>query len=144
MARAPDNKKGVWDAQLTRMFNLDGALATGVTGFRGVTTNPPLSLQAIQADPIFWTEEIAQIIRDAPDADVEAVYWQVYLGVVRRGAAMIRSIFDRSNGKYGYVSGQVDPRFVTDGLRMFDHAMQLAALGPNVMVKIPGCKKGTR
>ncbi len=59
-------------------------------GFRGVTTNPPLSLQAIQADPDYWAEEIRKIAAERNADDIEDIYWTVYLDVVRKGAAMIR------------------------------------------------------
>ncbi|WP_377294895.1 transaldolase family protein [Rhizobium sp. SG2393] len=138
---APADKRAEWEAQLTRLFNAEDA-ANGKMGFRGVTTNPPLSLQAIQADPEFWAGEIRKIAAERNADDIEDIYWAVYLDVVRKGAALIRPVFDASNGKYGYVSGQVDPRFVTNRERMLAEGLQLAEIAPNVMVKIPGSKEG--
>lgn len=139
---APVEKRAAWDQQLTRLFDADHIARTGEMGFRGVTTNPPLSLQAIQADPAFWAEEIRKMAAERHTIDVEEIYWAVYLDVVRMGAAMIRKAFDVSGGKYGYVSGQVDPRYVMDGERMLAQGLQLADIAPNVMVKIPGSKEG--
>jgi transaldolase len=139
---APAAKRAEWEAQLTRLFDAGHAAATGEMGFRGVTTNPPLCLQAIQADPGFWADEIRRLAAGSGAGDVEGIYWAIYLDVVRRGAAMIRKVFDVSGGKYGYVSGQVDPRFVSDGARMLEQGLELAAIAPNVMVKIPGSKEG--
>ncbi len=59
-----------------------------------------------------------------------------------RCAAMIAKAYEVSGGKYGFVSGQVDPRFVTDGERMLRQGLELAAIAPNVMVKIPGSMEG--
>lgn len=142
LAGAPEHKKDMWAAQLARLFDAETVRAQGAMGFRGVTTNPPLSLQAIQAAPDFWAEEIARLALIMPNAGVEAIYWAVYLDVVRRGAEMIRPVYERSGGKYGFISGQVDPRFVTDGPRMLAQGLELAAIAPNVMVKIPGSKEG--
>jgi len=139
---APPDKKAAWSEQLTRLFDADTVQKTGQMGFRGVTTNPPLSLQAIQADPTFWAAEIRKIAKSRGAGDIEGIYWETYLDVVRRGAALIRKAWDVSNGKYGYVSGQVDPRFVTDGALMLKQGLELAAIAPNVMVKIPGSKEG--
>lgn len=139
---APPEKKEAWREQLTRLFDEETAKSTGTMGFRGVTTNPPLSLQAIQANPSFWAGEIRAIAARHKNNDVEAVYWETYLDVVRRGAAMIRKVYDTSGGKYGMVSGQVDPRLVTDGEVMLAQGLELAAIAPNVMVKIPGSKEG--
>lgn len=139
---APADKKADWEAQLTRLFDADHAAQTGEMGFRGVTTNPPLCLQAIQADPAFWAEEIRTKAAEIGADDIEAIYWAIYLDVVRRGASMIAKVYEISGGKYGFVSGQVDPRFVTDKSRMLEQGLQLAAIAPNVMVKIPGSKEG--
>jgi transaldolase len=141
LSRAPEGKHGLWAEQLTRLFDAEAA-RNGVMGFRGVTTNPPLSLQAVQADPGFWMAEIRRIAAEQPGADVETVYWALYLEIVRRGAAMIEPVHARSRGKYGFLSGQVDPRFVTDGERMLAQGLELASIAPNVMVKIPGSAEG--
>jgi transaldolase len=139
---APPEKKHAWSEQLTRLFDEDTVRATGTMGFRGVTTNPPLSLQAIQANPAFWAGEIRKIAARHNGNDVEGIYWETYLDVVRRGAELIRKAYDTSGGKYGMVSGQVDPRFVSDGETMLKQGLELAAIAPNVMVKIPGSQEG--
>jgi transaldolase len=142
LARAASHKRAIWTQQLTRLFDAANVQATGEMGFHGVTTNPPLSLYAIHSDPVFWSDEIARMVMETPSSDPETIYWRIYLEVVRRGADMVRPVYDKSRGRYGYVSGQVDPRFVTDGVRMLEQGLRLAALGPNVMVKIPGSKEG--
>ncbi|MFB2554021.1 transaldolase family protein [Ensifer soli] len=142
LAKAPPEKTAAWEAQLTRLFDAETAAGKGTMGFRGVTTNPPLSLQAIEADPGFWAGRIAAIARERPNDDVEAIYWALYLEVVAAGAAMIRAVYDVSGGKYGLVSGQVDPRFVTDYDAMLAQGLELAEVAPNVMVKVPGSKEG--
>jgi transaldolase len=144
LAAAPAAKRAEWDAQLARLFSPAVAAAEGTMGFGGVTTNPPLALQAIQNDPSFWMEEIGRIAAENPGDDVEGIYWKTYLDVVRRSAAMILAVYDASNGRYGHLSGQVDPRFVTDYDRMLAQGLQLATLGRNVMVKIPGSAEGYR
>ena len=140
LTAAPVGRKDLWDAQLTRLFDPDVALRDGRMGFRGVTTNPPLCLQALQAAPDFWIDEIRRIAADG--GTVESVYWAIYLDIVRRGAAMIRPVYDATAGRYGYVSGQVDPRVNTDATSMLAQGLQLAAIAPNVMVKIPGSAEG--
>ena len=143
LARAPDGKRADWQAQLARLFDPALALA-GEMGFGGATTNPPLSLQAIQNDPAFWTEEIHRIAARNPQADVERVYWLTYLETARCGAEMILPVYHASKGRRGHVSGQVDPRFVSDYDRMLAQGLELAALSPNLMVKIPGSAEGYR
>ena len=142
LASAPSDKRDLWTEQLTRLFDRKAVEETGEMGFRGVTTNPPLLLQAIQDDPDFWMGEIRRLAAERPNAGVEEIYWAIYLDVVRRGAEMIRPVWDKSGGKYGLVSGQVDPRFVADYDKMLAQGLTLAEVAPNVMVKIPGSKEG--
>lgn len=142
LAKAPPEKCREWTEQLTRLFDPETAGRHGQMGFAGVTTNPPLSLQAIENDPDFWTGEIHRIAGENPAWGVEQVYWAIYLEAVRQGAAMIRTVWEKSGGKHGYLSGQVDPRLVSDGPRMLQQGLEIAAQGPNVMVKLPGSKEG--
>lgn len=144
LADAPSGKRAEWETQLTRLFDPETIVSTGVMGFGGVTTNPPLSLQAIQNDPVFWSNEIRTFAGRNTDANVETIYWNIYLDVVRRGARMILPVYEKSGGRYGFVSGQVDPRFVTEYDVMLKQGLQLAALGANIMVKIPGSAEGYR
>ena len=131
-----------WEGQLRRLFDLDAIKAEGRMGFRGVTTNPPLSLQAIKLAPDTWAKRIKEIAKADPGLDVEGVYWATYLELVRKGAEMILPVYKASGGKYGLISGQVDPRFVRDGEKMLRQGLQIAAQGENVMVKLPGSKEG--
>ena len=110
--------------------------------FRGVTTNPPLSLQAIQNDPAYWEKVAKNILADNPELDKEGLFWELYKTVVKRGSDMYLPLFEASNYKEGFLSGQVDPRSVFDKEAMIRQAEEIAAINPNVMVKVPGSKQG--
>jgi transaldolase len=142
LAKAPAGKEAEWEAQINRMMDAETIAAEGKMGFRGVTTNPPLSLQAIKLAPERWADKIRAIAKANPDQDVEGVYWTLYLDLVKQGADAIRPVYDASGGKYGMLSGQVDPRFVRDGDKMLAQGLTIAAMGENVMVKLPGSKEG--
>jgi transaldolase len=142
LAKAPDAKRAEWTEQLTRMYDNGTIHDKGTMGFRGVTTNPPLSLQAIQLAPELWRAEIKAIAQKNPGMSVEQVYWTMYLDLVKKGASAIHRVYETSGGKYGMLSGQVDPRFVTDGEKMLEQGLSIAAMGENVMVKLPGSKEG--
>ena len=142
LAKDPDPKTSGWEQQLLRFMDPEAIAAEGRMGFRGVTTNPPLSLQAIKTAPDAWAKRIREIAKENPGLDVEGVYWTTYLELVRKGAEMILPVYKASGGKYGMISGQVDPRFVRDGAKMLRQGLQIAAQGENVMVKLPGSKEG--
>ena len=142
LAKDPNPATSGWADQLTRFLDPQAIQSEGKMGFRGVTTNPPLSLQAIKLAPDMWTARVKEIAKSMPGADVEQVYWALYLEVVRKGAEMILPVYKASGGKYGMLSGQVDPRWVRDGTKMLEQGLQIAKMGENVMVKIPGSKEG--
>lgn len=142
LTKDPDPATSGWSAQLGRLLDPKAIESEGRMGFRGVTTNPPLSLQAIKLAPDVWAARIRQIAEETPGLDVEGVYWRTYLELVRKGAEMIQPVYKASGGKYGVISGQVDPRWVREGARMLQQGLEIAAQGENVMVKIPGSKEG--
>ncbi len=142
LAKAPAGHEADWNAQLDWMMDAETIAEDGTMGFRGVTTNPPLSLQAIKVDPAGWARRIKDIAKADPHLDVEGVYWAAYLDLVKLGAEAILPVYEKSGGKYGFLSGQVDPRFVRDGDKMLAQGLTIYAQAPNVMVKLPGSKEG--
>ena len=110
--------------------------------FRGVTTNPPLSLQAIQDDPADWEKVTKEIIAENPGIDKESLFWKLYRKVIKRGSDMYLPLFEKSGYKEGFLSGQVDPRSVFDKDAMIKQALDIASINPNVMIKVPGSKQG--
>ena len=142
LAEAPDPVRSDWAGQLARFLDPAELGTKGQMGFRGVTTNPPLCLQAFQLDPAYWVEHIRTVARNFAHDDIEGVYWAVYLELVRKGAEMVLPAFDASHGKYSFVSGQVDPRTISNRDAMLAQGLDIAAQGRNVMVKIPGSPAG--
>ena len=134
----PDDAK-IMERQFERMYNPKDPASQL---FRGVTTNPRLSLQAIKSDEGFWNQIVKDLIKDNPGIDKESLFWLMYKEVVKRGSDMYLPLFEKSDYKQGYLSGQVDPRSPFDKEKMLKQAYELAALNPNVMVKIPGSKEG--
>jgi transaldolase len=128
---------GCW---LDRLYSPGNAPAGNL--FRGVTTNPPLSLAAMQGDPAYWAAWIQKRVAETGNRDVEQVFWATYKEIVRRGAALYQPLFEASRFRYGFISGQVDPRDRHDAEKMFAQGLELRALAPNVMVKVPGTAEG--
>jgi transaldolase len=110
--------------------------------FRGVTTNPPLSLNVIKINESYVARIVDGLIEKNPCVDKETLFWLTYKEIVRRGAEMYLGVFQRSQYRYGYLSGQVDPRVLTDKEKMISQALELTSLSPNVMIKVPGSKEG--
>ncbi len=135
---APE-KRDVLAAQLKKWYD---PATPEKTLFAGVTTNPPLSLAAMKNDPPRWEAWIKEYQSKHPQADVEEIFWELYKEIVRLGAEAFMPLFKSSGYLKGYLSGQVDPRRFFDGDIMLRQALELSALSPNVMVKIPGTREG--
>jgi len=141
LKEAPEEKRAVWNEQLGRMFDPQ---RPEKTIFKGVTTNPPLSLQAIKADEEFWIRRVDELIEENPGIIREDLFWLTYKEIVRHGAEIFMPIFESSDHRFGYISGQVDPRDCYDFDRMLSQSLELAELSPNVMLKCPGTLQGYR
>ncbi len=110
--------------------------------FRGCTTNPPLSWAVLKTRKEEWANVIKEKRKAYKGRSKYGLYMQVYFEVVKRGAEKLLPIFESSGGKYGHISGQVDMQQMRNEAAMKEMAEQLAALSPNVMVKIPGSTQG--
>ena len=136
---AEPNRRAVLEEQLQRLYNTQDPAKRLV---RGCTTNPPLSLTAIKSDPKFWNEWIDDLTRSNPDLDPRELSWLTYKEVVKRGAEMMMPIWQASKGRFGWISGQLDPRLFTETDIMIAEAEELSGLQPNVMIKVPGSTQG--
>jgi transaldolase len=136
---APAAKKALLDEQLNRIYNLKDPAKSLV---RGCTTNPPLSLTAVKSDPAFWNDWIDNLIRTNKGLSQHEYFWLTYKEVIRLGAKMMLPIWEASGGKYGYISGQLDPRLLTETERMVTDAQEIRAISPNLMIKVPASTQG--
>lgn len=140
LGRAPDSAtQRRWTTQLNRFFEPDNP---GCSLIRGVTTNPSLIAKSIMVAPELWTGEIHRQAARHRLSDAETVFRHVYQEAARRAAEATLPLWRRTDGRYGWVSVQLDPRLMFDSEAMLEQAMQLASLAANVMVKVPGTKAG--
>ncbi len=136
---APAGRKELLAEQLNRIYCLEDPAQSLV---RGCTTNPPLSLAAVKSDPTFWNDWIDSLIHSNPGLTQHEYFWLTYREVIRRGAEMMLPIWQASGGRYGYISGQLDPRLLTETEKMIEMAQEIRAIAPNVMIKVPASTQG--
>ena len=139
LAKADDADQASLKAQFARMYNTGDPMSQL---FRGVTTNPPLSLAAFKDDPPRWEKVAQKVLADNQGLDTEGLFWVLYKEVVKQGSDMFLPLFEASGYKEGFLSGQVDPRSAFDGEAMLAQALEIHAVNPNVMVKVPGTAQG--
>jgi transaldolase len=127
-------------AWLDRLYSPSNPPAENL--FRGVTTNPRLSFNAIKDNPAYWSSWIDAFIRTRRCRDAEVVFWETYKEIAGRGARGLLPQFEASGKAYGFFSAQTDPRLRHDVEKMVLQGTELHALAPNVMIKIPGTAEG--
>lgn len=136
---APPARKEVLKTQLRQLYDPEDPASSLL---HGCTTNPPLSLAAVESNPEFWNGWLDDLIASNPDLDYRELAWLTYKEVVIRGADMMRPIWDASQSRLGWISGQLDPRLFSEVDVMVRAAEELSALRPNVMVKVPASTEG--
>jgi len=139
IASFPEGKREVLAEQLRRLYDPSHPAETL---FTGVTTNPPLSYQAIQDDPALWSAWVKEHGLAHPDRDATQVGWALYEETVRQGAELFRPVYEASDHSHGHLSAQVDPYTFFDAEAMLSQALDLRTLGPNIAIKIPGTLEG--
>ncbi|NLX44153.1 MAG: hypothetical protein GXY79_11825 [Chloroflexi bacterium] len=132
-------QQALWRDQPTlsgALQELNWGALSGV--LRGCTTNPPLALEALCTDLPRWRAWARAQQRDARDG----LAWDLYRSILRAGAQRALPLWEQSDGRFGQICGQVDPRLLHDAAAMVQQGIALHAECPNVMVKLPATQAG--
>lgn len=126
-----------WLDNLSRDLLHSGKLADYASnGIRGVTSNPTILEKAILGSSAY-DEQIKTLA--VTGADAETIYWRIIEDDIKEAAALLRPIWDESNGADGFVSLEVSPRLAEDPASTLEQAKRLwQEVGqPNLMIKVP-------
>ncbi len=124
------------------MLSQGGQLAKLIEsdGLHGVTSNPAIFEKAIaQTDD--YKEAFKKFINGE---SVEAIYETIVVEDIAAAADAFRSLYDSSDGKFGYVSLEVSPNLAKDTQGTITEARHLWKLlnRPNIFIKVPATKEG--
>ena len=110
-------------------------------GLRGMTSNPSIFEKAI-ADSHDYDDDIRAIAFSGKGA--ETIYETLSQHDVQNAADEFRTLYDRTDGKDGYVSLEVNPHLAHETKGTIEEARRLwAALDrPNVLIKVPATANG--
>jgi transaldolase len=129
-----------WLDNLRRDWLQDGTLAGLVAqGIRGVTSNPTIFAKAIAGQDTY-DDQFATLIRTK---SVDDAYWDMVVDDIDAALAILRPVFDSSDGGDGYVSVEVAPALAHDTAGTITAARTLHERidQPNVLVKIPATEE---
>jgi transaldolase len=125
-----------WLDNMRRDWLQDGTIAGLVTqGIRGMTSNPTIFAKAIAGQDTY-DQEFGQLIKTT---SVEDAYWDLVVDDIDAALAILRPVYDSSQGGDGYVSVEVAPSLAhdTEGTVRAARALHERIDKPNALVKIP-------
>jgi transaldolase/glucose-6-phosphate isomerase len=144
LGQLADAGQAIWLDFLSREFLAQGGLEKLVRedSLTGVTSNPSIFEKAMGHGEAY-DEQLHAILYQA-DAEPGEVYEQLAVRDIQTAADALRPVYDRLNGKDGYVSLEVSPYLAYDTEGTLAEARRLwkAVDRPNLMIKVPGTPQG--
>lgn len=135
--------QAVWLDYIRRDLVAGGGLRRLIEedGLSGITSNPAIFEKAIAASQLY-DEDIRAMASEGKDA--KTIYEFITQRDVRNAADEFRPLYDRTNGKDGYVSLEVNPHLAHDTKGTIEEARRLwgALDRPNVFIKVPATLEG--
>ncbi len=134
----------VWLDFLSRRFIAEGGLKKLVEedGLTGVTSNPSIFEKAIAGSEDY--DSSLKEFESKDDFDVMTLYEKLAIQDIQNAADVLRPVYDKTDGRDGYVSLEVSPYLAMDTDATIKEALRLRrAVGrDNVMIKVPATKPG--
>jgi len=135
--------QSVWLDYIRRDLMANGGLRRLINedGLRGMTSNPAIFEKAI-ADSHDYDDDIRTLLLQGKDTN--AIYESLSQYDVQSAADQFRPLYDRTDGKDGFVSLEVNPHLARDTEGTIQEARRLwgALDRPNVLIKVPGTAEG--
>ncbi|MGD8450760.1 MAG: transaldolase [Phycisphaerae bacterium] len=134
--------QAIWLDYISRELIDSGRLQALVEqGISGVTSNPSIFHKAITGS----SDYDAEIRRLALEGrSTEEIYETLVLRDIRDAADVLRSVYNETHGRDGYVSIEVSPKLADDTDGTIEQARRLFRTieRPNVMIKVPATDAG--
>ena len=135
--------QSIWLDYIRRDLISDGALLHLIEedGLRGMTSNPAIFEKAI-AESNLYDAEIQKMAFKGKN--VNEIYEAISQKDVQSAADVFRPLYEKTDGKDGYVSLEVNPNLAHDTAGTIDEGRRLwvALNRPNVLIKVPATMEG--
>jgi transaldolase len=131
-----------WYDNIDRRLIQNGELQELITlGVTGVTSNPSIFEKAINGSAVY--DETIQTLAKAGRSP-EQIYDVITVEDVQSAADLLSGIYQKTQGRDGYVSLEVLPEYAHDSVKTIEHARRIykEVARPNLMIKVPGTKEG--
>ena len=135
--------QSVWIDSLSREWLRTGELERLMRedAVVGVTSNPSI-FQKAMSEGDWYDEQLREVL--AAEDDLREVFLRLAFDDIREACALMRSVWDGTEGQDGYVSLEVDPALARDTEATIEQAQRFhdEIDEPNLYVKIPATKEG--
>uniref|UniRef100_UPI00258F81F2 transaldolase n=1 Tax=uncultured Pseudomonas sp. TaxID=114707 RepID=UPI00258F81F2 len=136
--------QAVWLDFVSREFLAKGELQKLIErdGLTGVTSNPSIFEKAMGHGSDY--DASLKAFLEKADAEPVDVYEHLAIEDIQQAADILRPVYDRLEGRDGYVSLEVSPYLALDTRATLEEARRLwqTVDRPNLMVKVPGTPEG--
>jgi transaldolase len=135
--------QSIWLDYIRRDLMVGGGLRRLIEedGLRGMTSNPSIFEKAI-VEGHDYDADIRSMALEGKDA--KSLYEAISQRDVQMAADEFRPVYNRLDGKDGYVSLEVNPHLARDTNATIEEARRLWAAvdRPNILIKVPGTAEG--
>ncbi len=143
LERLSELGQSVWVDNLSRTLVEGGGLQRLMDedAVVGVTSNPTI-FQKAMAEGAAYDDQMREVLQETDDP--KEVFLRLAVKDIADACAILRPVWDRTEGRDGYVSIEVHPGLAGESQATIDEAMRLHAEvdTPNVLVKIPATRAG--
>lgn len=141
--RLQEYGQSIWLDLLDRDMMNTGKLQSRISNddLRGLTSNPSIFEKAISGSTDY-DADIANLSKT--EDDNAAIFFAMAIKDIQRAADIFKPVYDKTNGKDGFVSLEVSPYLARDTEGTITQARELweKVNRKNVMIKIPGTREG--
>ena len=135
--------QSIWLDYITRDLVRGGELARLIEedGLRGLTSNPTIFEKAIGAGDAY-DAQIKGLV--AQDKEAPEIFETVAATDVREACDLFLPVYERTEGRDGFVSLEVSPLLAHDAEATIEEGRRLwqTVDRPNLLIKVPGTKEG--
>ena len=144
LKRLHDAGVSIWLDTLSRQLLQSGEFSALIRDFSvtGATSNPTIFAQAITGSDLYDAELRERANSGEPG--LQELFFAIALDDVREAARQLRSSYEESAGRDGFVSFECTPDLADDTEATVAQATDLweRLAEPNVMIKVPGTTAG--
>jgi transaldolase len=131
-----------WVDEISRDDTQEGGLQSQVDeGIVGVTSNPTIFQSAI-ANSDLYDDQLEELAKEHDDA--KEIFLRIAQKDIQDACDILAPVYERTDGKDGYVSLEVSPDLAYDTPKTIEEAERLVEMvdRPNLFVKIPATLPG--